>query len=70
MNLRVAAGDTLEIVLTLRALEPSVFDDSVHVNLRGAKPLLLPFTAEVVLPDVKIVEERCVPMCCTTSRVC
>jgi hypothetical protein len=56
-------GESLDVVVTLKCLEPKVFDDKtsfVTLNLRGAKPLLLPFSAEVVLPDVSIVEEACV----------
>jgi hypothetical protein len=59
----VTPGESLDIVVTLKSLEPIVFDEKsafITVNLRGAKPLLLPFSADVVLPDVSIVEERCV----------
>jgi hypothetical protein len=57
----ILAGESLDIMLTLKSLEPALYEDKtsiVTVNLRGAKPLLIPFSAEVVLPDVTIVEER------------
>lgn len=56
---RILAGDSLDLSVTLRAIQPQVYDEKrcgVVVNLRGAKPMTLPFSAQAVLPDVSIVE--------------
>lgn len=56
---RILAGDALDLTVTLRAMQPAIFDDkrcSIALNLRGAKPLVLPYSAQAVLPEVRIVE--------------
>jgi hypothetical protein len=77
---RVLAGDSLDLVVTLRALQPAIYDEktcAITLNLRGAKPLVIPFSAQAVLPEVTIVEPECVVhqtvsffLCHRVERVC
>lgn len=70
---RILMGDSIDLVVTLRANQPTVFDEkrcSLVMNLRGAKPISLPFCAQAVLPDVNIVEPECVTPSLPLSRVC
>ena len=57
MVARVEAGETIDLSVTLAPNEPYILDPNfaaIHVAVRGGKPLVVPLSAVVVLPDVTV----------------
>eukprot|EP00899_Mesostigma_viride_P006782 jgi/Mesvir1/16104/Mv08394-RA.5 len=58
---RVPAGGAWELEVSLTCLKPGTLDALMPISVRGtAKPLLLPVTAEVIIPDVSLMQDEVV----------
>lgn len=56
MRGRVAPGSTMEVTVRFSAIAPAKYTVSLPVFVRGGDKILLPIVAEILLPDVSVVQ--------------